>query len=130
VLSSGYYDAYYLRGAEGAHADPARFRAGVRACDALLAPVTPTPAFRVGEKTDDPLQMYLGDIFTVTANLAGICGLSVPCGFTAAGLPVGPAGPGPGLRRGARAARRRTRTSRRRPGRRRGTAGRPTHDGR
>jgi aspartyl-tRNA(Asn)/glutamyl-tRNA(Gln) amidotransferase subunit A len=60
-----------------------------RHCDALLTPVAPTPAYRVGEKTDDPMQMYLGDIFTVTANLAGICGLSVPCGLTAAGLPVG-----------------------------------------
>ena len=58
-------------------------------CDAILAPVSPTTAYRIGEKTDDPLQMYLGDIFTATANLAGICGLSVPCGLTSEGLPVG-----------------------------------------
>ncbi|MEO6965650.1 MAG: amidase family protein, partial [Acidobacteriaceae bacterium] len=57
--------------------------------DALLTPTAPTPAFRLGEKTDDPLAMYLADIYTVTANLAGICGISVPCGNTAAGLPIG-----------------------------------------
>jgi aspartyl-tRNA(Asn)/glutamyl-tRNA(Gln) amidotransferase subunit A len=60
-----------------------------RKVDALLTPVTPTAAFRVGEKVDDPIAMYLSDIYTVTANLAGIPSLSLPCGFTAAGLPVG-----------------------------------------
>ena len=65
------------------------FETAFKTCDALLAPVSPTPAYRIGEKSDDPLQMYLGDIFTVTANLAGICGLSVPCGETQAGLPIG-----------------------------------------
>ena len=58
-------------------------------CDALLAPVSPMPAWKLGEKANDPLQTYLADIFTVTANLAGICGLSVPCGFTSSKLPVG-----------------------------------------
>jgi aspartyl-tRNA(Asn)/glutamyl-tRNA(Gln) amidotransferase subunit A len=57
--------------------------------DALLSPVSPTPAFKIGEKSSDPLSMYLSDIYTVTANLAGIPGLSVPCGFTQGGLPVG-----------------------------------------
>jgi aspartyl-tRNA(Asn)/glutamyl-tRNA(Gln) amidotransferase subunit A len=58
-------------------------------CDVILTPTSPTPAFRLGEKTDDPMQMYLSDIFTISANLAGIPGLSVPCGFTTAGLPIG-----------------------------------------
>ena len=57
--------------------------------DVLLTPTAPTPAFRLGEKTDDPLAMYLADIYTVTANLAGICGISVPCGNSKAGLPIG-----------------------------------------
>lgn len=89
VLSSGYYDAYYL------HAQKVRtlirrdFENVFSTCDAVLAPVAPTPACRLGEQTDDPLKMYLGDIFTVTANLAGICGLTVPCGWTTESLPVG-----------------------------------------
>ena len=76
--------------AEGADADPPRFR-DRRLPNATRSsgPVTPTAAFRVGEKSADPVQMYLGDIFTVNVNLAGICGLSVPCGFTASGLPAG-----------------------------------------
>jgi aspartyl-tRNA(Asn)/glutamyl-tRNA(Gln) amidotransferase subunit A len=57
--------------------------------DAIVSPVTPTPAFKLGEKTDDPVQMYLEDIYSVAASLAGICGMSVPCGETAAGLPIG-----------------------------------------
>jgi len=89
VLSSGYYDAYYLRAQKVRTLIRRDFEAAFKKCDALLTPVAPTPAFGLGEKTSDPLQMYLGDIFTVTANLAGICGLSVPCGFTADGLPVG-----------------------------------------
>ena len=89
VLSSGYYDAYYLR-AQKVRALIARdFQQAFQSCDALLTPTSPTPAFRFGERTDDPLQMYLSDIFTVTANLAGMCGLSLPCGFTAGGLPIG-----------------------------------------
>ncbi len=61
-------------------------------CDAMVGPTAPTPAFRIGEKVDDPLQMYLGDIFTLSLNLAGVCGISIPCGFARAGeseLPVG-----------------------------------------
>jgi len=89
VLSSGYYDAYYLRAQKVRTLIRRDFESVFNECDALLTPVAPAPAHRLGENVDDPLQMYLGDIFTVTANLAGICGLSVPCGFTQDGLPVG-----------------------------------------
>jgi aspartyl-tRNA(Asn)/glutamyl-tRNA(Gln) amidotransferase subunit A len=89
ALSSGYYDAYYLRAQKARALIRRDFEQAFEQCDALLAPVTPTPAYRIGEKTADPLQMYLGDIFTVTANLAGICGISLPCGFSEAGLPIG-----------------------------------------
>jgi aspartyl-tRNA(Asn)/glutamyl-tRNA(Gln) amidotransferase subunit A len=89
VLSSGYYDAYYGSAQKVRTLIRRDFEQAFLRCDALLTPVAPTPAYRLGEKADDPLQMYLGDIFTVTANLAGICGLSVPCGSTRAGLPVG-----------------------------------------
>lgn len=89
VLSSGYYDAYYGRAQKVRTLIRKDFEKAFEHCDALLTPVAPTTAYRIGEKTVDPLQMYLGDIFTVPANLSGICGLSVPCGFTASGLPVG-----------------------------------------
>jgi aspartyl-tRNA(Asn)/glutamyl-tRNA(Gln) amidotransferase subunit A len=89
VLSSGYYDAYYLRAQKVRTLIRRDFENAFRQCDALLTPVAPTPAYRLGEATDDPLHMYLGDIFTVTANLSGICGLAVPCGRTQGGLPVG-----------------------------------------
>ena len=89
VLSSGFHDAYYLRAQKVRTLIRGDFEKAFAKCDAILGPVTPTPAFRVGEKTSDPVQMYLGDIFTVNVNLAGICGLSVPCGFTAGGLPAG-----------------------------------------
>ena len=89
VLSSGYYDAYYLRAQKVRTLIRRDFEAAFTHCDAILAPVSPTAAYRIGEKSADPLQMYLGDIFTVPVNLAGICGLSVPCGFTSAELPVG-----------------------------------------
>jgi aspartyl-tRNA(Asn)/glutamyl-tRNA(Gln) amidotransferase subunit A len=89
VLSSGYYDAYYVRAQKVRTLIARDFERAFEQCDAVLSPVSPTPAYPIGSRSDDPLQMYLGDIFTVTANLAGICGLSVPCGFTAAGLPVG-----------------------------------------
>src|SRR5262245_37277193 len=88
VLSSGYYDAYYLRAQQVRTLIRADFERAFGQCDVVATPTTPTPAFRLGEKADDPLQMYLADIFTVPANLAGIPGLSVPCGF-AGGLPVG-----------------------------------------
>ena len=88
VLSAGYYDAYYLRAQQVRTLIRRDFEEAFRACDVLALPTTPTPAFLLGEKTDDPLQMYLADIFTVPANLAGIPGLSLPCGFVD-GLPVG-----------------------------------------
>lgn len=89
VLSSGYYDAYYLRAQKVRRLILHDFEKAFTACDALLAPATPTPAFLVGENTDDPLKMYLSDVFTATANLAGICAMSVPSYPTEDGLPVG-----------------------------------------
>jgi len=88
VLSSGYYDAYYRRAQQVRTLIRRDFDAAFAACDVIATPTSPAPAFRLGEKTGDPLQMYLEDIFTVPANLAGLPGLSLPCGFTA-GLPVG-----------------------------------------
>ena len=88
VLSSGYYDAYYLRAQKVRTLIRRDFEAAFGACDVVATPTTPTPAFRLGEKTGDPLQMYLADIFTVPANLAGVPGLSVPCGMVD-GLPAG-----------------------------------------
>lgn len=89
VLSSGYYDAYYVSAQKVRTLIRKDFESAFASCDALLTPCVPTPAYRIGEKTSDPLQMYLGDIFTVTANLAGICGMSVPCGRASANRPVG-----------------------------------------
>jgi aspartyl-tRNA(Asn)/glutamyl-tRNA(Gln) amidotransferase subunit A len=89
VLSSGYYDAYYLKAQRVRALIEGDFRRAFAACDAVVTPTTPTSAFHLGEKTDDPLAMYLNDIYTVTANLAGIPGLSVPCGLSPAGLPTG-----------------------------------------
>lgn len=89
VLSSGYYDAYYLRAQKVRTLIRRDFDEAFSKCHAIITPATPGAAFGFGEKTGDPLQMYLSDIFTVTANLAGICGMSVPCGYTGSGLPVG-----------------------------------------
>lgn len=89
VLSSGYYDAYYFRAQKVRTLIRNDFEAVFKKCDAILTPVAPTAAYPIGKNADDPLQMYLGDIFTVTANLAGICGISIPCGFTGHQLPVG-----------------------------------------
>jgi aspartyl-tRNA(Asn)/glutamyl-tRNA(Gln) amidotransferase subunit A len=89
ALSSGYYDAYYLRAQKVRSLIARDFTAAFEKVDAIITPTTPTPAFKLGEKTADPLQMYLADIYTVTGSLAGIPGLSVPCGGTNAGLPVG-----------------------------------------
>jgi aspartyl-tRNA(Asn)/glutamyl-tRNA(Gln) amidotransferase subunit A len=89
ALSSGYYDAYYRKASQVRGLIKRDFDEAFRSCDVILTPTTPTPAFRIGEKTDDPLQMYLSDILTISTNLAGIPGISVPCGFTAAGLPIG-----------------------------------------
>ncbi|HEV3271237.1 MAG TPA: Asp-tRNA(Asn)/Glu-tRNA(Gln) amidotransferase subunit GatA [Candidatus Methylacidiphilales bacterium] len=89
VLSSGYYDAYYNRAQKVRHMIAHDFREAFKKCDALLTPTSPTAAFKIGERTQDPLQMYLADIFTIAVNLAGICGVSIPCGFTANKLPIG-----------------------------------------
>lgn len=89
ALSAGYYDAYYGKASQVRALIRRDFDEAFRECDIILTPTTPTPAFKIGEKTDDPLQMYLSDIFTISTNLAGIPGISIPCGFTAAGLPIG-----------------------------------------
>jgi aspartyl-tRNA(Asn)/glutamyl-tRNA(Gln) amidotransferase subunit A len=89
VLSSGYHDAYYLRAQKVRTLLRRDFGLAFEQCDALLTPVAPTPAYPIGTLVEDPLTMYLGDIFTVTANLAGIPGLSVPCGVSPDGLPIG-----------------------------------------
>jgi aspartyl-tRNA(Asn)/glutamyl-tRNA(Gln) amidotransferase subunit A len=89
VLSSGYYDAYYLRAQKVRSLLARDFSDAFQKVDAILAPTSPTPAFKLGEKTSDPLQMYLADIYTVTGSLAGIPGISIPCGKTKAQLPVG-----------------------------------------
>ncbi len=89
ALSSGYYDAYYRKAQQVRTLILEDFTAAFREVDLLAGPTAPTAAFRVGEKSDDPLQMYLSDIFTISVNLAGVPGLSLPCGFTAGGLPIG-----------------------------------------
>lgn len=89
ALSSGYYEAYYGRAMRVRTLIKHDFEKAFEMVDALLTPVSPTPAFRIGERVSDPLAMYLSDIYTVTANLAGIPALSLPCGFTPGGLPVG-----------------------------------------
>jgi aspartyl-tRNA(Asn)/glutamyl-tRNA(Gln) amidotransferase subunit A len=90
VLSSGYYDAYYLRAQKVRTLIRNDFLQAFEKVDAIVTPTTPTAAFKVGEKSDDPLQMYLSDIFTISCNLAGICGISIPCGFTKnPKLPIG-----------------------------------------
>jgi aspartyl-tRNA(Asn)/glutamyl-tRNA(Gln) amidotransferase subunit A len=89
VLSSGYYDAYYNRAQKVRQLLKQDFAKAYEKCDLILTPTSPTAAFKVGEKVNDPLQMYLADIFTIAVNLAGVCGLSLPCGFTTDGLPIG-----------------------------------------
>jgi aspartyl-tRNA(Asn)/glutamyl-tRNA(Gln) amidotransferase subunit A len=89
ALSAGYYDAYYRKAQQVRTLLARDFMAAFADVDVLVAPVTPTPAFKLGEKTDDPVQMYLEDIYSVAASLAGICGVSVPCGQTKEGLPIG-----------------------------------------
>ena len=88
ALSSGYYDAYYVKALKIRRLIKQDFDRAFEKCDAVLSPTSPTPAFRIGEKTADPLQMYLVDVFTVTCNIAGIAGISIPCGFTSGDKPL------------------------------------------
>lgn len=88
-LSSGYYDAYYLRGQKVRTLIKNDFDKVFEDCDAIITPTAPTTAFKIGEKASDPLSMYLSDIYTISANLAGIPAISIPCGFSKAGLPIG-----------------------------------------
>ena len=92
VLSSGYYDAYYLRAQKVRELIRQDFANAFQKVDAILSPTSPVPAFKLRERTNDPLQMYLADVFTIPANLAGICGISLPCGFAkvqGVQLPIG-----------------------------------------
>jgi len=89
ALSSGYYDAYYLKAQKVRTLIMQDFIRAFETVDVIMTPVAPTPAFRIGEKVHDPLQMYLSDIFTIPVNLAGTCGISVPAGFSGEGLPIG-----------------------------------------
>ncbi|MBT0665171.1 Asp-tRNA(Asn)/Glu-tRNA(Gln) amidotransferase subunit GatA [Geobacter pelophilus] len=89
ALSSGYYDAYYLKAQKVRTLIMQDFLKAFEGVDVILTPVAPTPAFKIGEKTSDPLQMYLSDIFTIPVNLAGTCGISVPAGISQSGLPIG-----------------------------------------
>ncbi|UCG07872.1 MAG: Asp-tRNA(Asn)/Glu-tRNA(Gln) amidotransferase subunit GatA [Desulfobacterales bacterium] len=88
-LSAGYYDAYYVKASQVRTLIMQDFKTAFESCDVILCPVAPTPAFAIGEKIDDPLMMYLSDVFTLSANLAGIPGMSIPCGFSKEGLPIG-----------------------------------------
>ncbi|MBX7102890.1 MAG: Asp-tRNA(Asn)/Glu-tRNA(Gln) amidotransferase subunit GatA [Gemmataceae bacterium] len=89
ALSSGYKDAYYLKALKVRRLIKGDFDAALRTCDVIMGPTAPTAAFRVGEKADDPLAMYLSDIYTISCNLAGFPGISIPCGWTRGGLPIG-----------------------------------------
>jgi aspartyl-tRNA(Asn)/glutamyl-tRNA(Gln) amidotransferase subunit A len=89
ALSSGYYDAYYLKAQRVRTLVKRDFEEAFQKVDLLVTPTTPEVAFRKGEKTEDPLKMYLSDIFTNSVNLAGVPGISIPCGFSKEGLPVG-----------------------------------------
>jgi len=89
VLSAGYYDAYYGKAQAVRTLIRQDFEEAFQNVDLIVTPVTPTPAFRFGAKANDPLQMYLSDIFTISANLAGVPAISLPCGFSREGLPIG-----------------------------------------
>jgi aspartyl-tRNA(Asn)/glutamyl-tRNA(Gln) amidotransferase subunit A len=89
ALSSGYYDAYYLKALKVRNLIRYDFIKAFKKCDCIMMPVSPSTAFKFGDKIDDPLQMYLADIYTLGVNLAGMPGISVPCGFDKANLPIG-----------------------------------------
>ena len=89
ALSAGYYDAYYLKAQKVRTLIKRDFEEAFQRCDAIITPTAPTTAFKMGEKTEDPLQMYLSDIYTISVNLAGLPALSLPCGFDSEGLPIG-----------------------------------------
>lgn len=89
VLSSGYYEAYYLKASKVRTKIKEDFDDAFKRCDFIITPTSPTPAFKIGERIDNPLGMYLSDVYTIPANLAGIPGISIPCGFTVNGLPIG-----------------------------------------
>ena len=89
ALSAGYYDAYYLKAGKVRTLIRRDFDQALEQCDVLVGPTAPTTAFKIGEKVDDPLQMYLQDVFTLALSLAGLPGLSLPCGFDDSGLPIG-----------------------------------------
>jgi aspartyl-tRNA(Asn)/glutamyl-tRNA(Gln) amidotransferase subunit A len=89
ALSSGYKDAYYLKALKVRRLIKDDFDRAFAECDAVVGPTAPTPAFKIGEKANNPLAMYLSDIYTISCNLAGIPGVSIPCGFTKLGLPIG-----------------------------------------
>jgi aspartyl-tRNA(Asn)/glutamyl-tRNA(Gln) amidotransferase subunit A len=88
-LSAGYYDAYYLKALKVRTKIKEDFDNAFKSCDVIVTPTSPTPAFKIGEKLNDPLAMYLSDIFTIPANLAGLPAISIPCGFSSNGLPIG-----------------------------------------
>src|SRR4030067_407008 len=89
ALSAGYYEAYYRKGQQARTLIKQDFDRAFETCDVIVTPTAPTPAFKLGEKTADPLQMYISDIFTISVNLAGLPAISLPCGFTSGNLPIG-----------------------------------------
>ena len=89
ALSAGYYDAYYLKAQRVRAFIKQDFDEAFRRCDAIITPTAPSTAFKIGEKIEDPLQMYLSDIYTISVNLAGLPALSLPCGFDGDGMPIG-----------------------------------------
>jgi aspartyl-tRNA(Asn)/glutamyl-tRNA(Gln) amidotransferase subunit A len=89
ALSAGYYDAYYKKASQVRTLIRNDFEKAFKECDVIVTPTYPTTAFKIGEKVDDPLKLYLSDIFTIPANLAGIAGISIPCGLSSEGLPIG-----------------------------------------
>ena len=89
ALSEGYASAYYLKALKVRRVILNEFNAAFQKCDVVMGPTSPTAAFQAGERADDPLAMYLSDLYTLSCNLAGIAGVSIPCGFTKSGLPIG-----------------------------------------